>query len=1099
MEYRLLGPVEAVRDDRSLSLGGAKTRALLAVLLLHPNRVVPRDRLIEALWPERPPGSAGHSLDVQVSRLRKAFEPEGPLVTRGGGYALEVGLEDVDASRFERLLEHARKANATAQPREALTALEEALALWRGDALGDLAYEEFARTEAERLEELRLVAIEERIEAELTLGHHDRLVSELEALTARSPLRERLRAQLMLSLYRSGRQAEALRVYSDTRKRLVEDLGIEPGKPLRDLEQAILRQDPALDLPGSPREARKRRMVAGAAAIAVAGVAAAAVILTTHGGTESAQAGANANANVFLTAASGKVVRRAQVHDTVALRFGAGSLWSVSSEGVLTRIEPETGTVLANIGLGITNPGGLAFGEGSVWVTDAYSPTLLRVDPSVDDVVGRFPLPTKGVVTDLTGGVAVGDGSVWVGHGQFNPGAWIERLDPTNGRSQARFSILGGDADAVAYGDGALWVGSKAAGELRKIDPETNRPVFVVPLRPQSQLCCIAAGGGFAWAGISAEASVWKVDGDGKIVDTIKLPAPVKSLTYADGALWAAVGEGGAAVRIDPTTDVPRSYQVGHDVTDVDARKGLVAAGVQPSARDVTAGLTGDVVRVGLESNALFVIGGPTLPSTDPALYAPWDKNMLQFDHATCAKLYDYPDVEGAAGRTIRPEVAEDFPDLSDGGRRVTITIRDGFRFSPPSNAPVTAESFRDAIERDISPTYASGYLDPRWKVIVGAEAYNAGKTAHPSGITAHGNTLVMRLKEPVPDLPRVLALNVFCPVPAGTPIIPHGLNTPIASAGPYYLAALTDSVAVLKPNPNYGGLRPQHVDAIVFELGVAPKDAAAHVANDTLDYVFENDPALAAGTAAAKAARKRWRLTPEPLGHVSLLAFNVRRPVFADPRMRRAVQYALDRRRLADADPSGLVPATRLLSPKVVGYTDAPLYPLRANVRTARGLAWTHRAHAVLAAFADSYSAPLNSALHDELAAIGIEVAVLPLTNADFDNGGAKAAAKFARADLSWYGLGAESSDPVSYLQGLQAFLPPGDNAALNRIATLSSPAREREAAALARKVEEESLFAVYGNGVMPELVSRRLGCIVHQPEYAGIDLAALCLGSRD
>ena len=1097
MEFRLLGPLEALRDDRSLPLGGAKQRGLLALLLFHANEVVSRDRLIDQLWPEREPGTAGHSLDVQVSRLRKAFEPDEILVTRGGGYVLEVDPEQIDSHRFERLLEAGRQANAAGRPHEALESLEPALALWHGRALADLEYEAFTRTEIDRLEELRLVATEERIDAQLAFGRQDTVVPELEALIAVHPHRERLRGQLMLALYRSGRQAEALRVYADTRKRLVDELGIEPGQPLRELEQAILRQDPALDLPPSPAQTRRRRTVVGVAAIALAGAVTAGVVLATQGGTGKANALARSETNVFLRATTGRVVHETPAPDTVGVRYGAGSLWSVSSDGVLTRIDPETGNVVKRIGLGITQPGGIAFGEGAVWVTDAYGPTLLKIDPAVDDVVERFPLPMKGVVTDLTGGVAVGDGSVWVGHGQFNPGAWIERLDPQDGHLQARASILGGDADSVAFGDGATWVGSQAAGEVRKIDPDRNEVVLRTPLRPNSKLCCLAVGGGFAWAGISAEAEVWKIDGDGKVIDVVKLPAPVKNLTYASGALWAAVGEGGSVIRIDPTTDALRTYDVGHNVVDVDVSGGLVATGVQPSARDVTAGLTGDIVRIGVKSPRLFEIGDATLPSTDPALYAPWDKNMAQFDHATCAKLYDYSDVEGAAGRMIAPEVAEDFPVFSNGGRTATITIRNGYRFSPPSNEAVTAASFRNAIERDISPVYATDYLDPRWKLIVGTEAYNAGKTRHVAGISADGNTLVIRLRQPAPDLARALALNVFCPVPEGTPITPHGLNTPIASAGPYYLAALTDSVAVLKPNPNYGGSRPRHLDAIVFVFGVAPKDAAAKVAKGTLDYVLENDPTLAPGTAAAQAAGARYRLTPEPTAGNHWFAFNWGRPLFRDVRMRRAVQYALDRRALAHADPGGAIPDTRILSPKVPGYSDAPLYPLGGDLATARRLAGGRKAKIVVYTFNDHpYTDAFNRGLRSQLAAIGLRMTILPMFNADFDNGGVGVAAKARKADLIWGGFNAETSDPVSYLQ--PAFLPPGDRAELDRIAKLSSPERETRAAALARKIESESLFAVYGLTVIPELASKRLGCIVHQPEYVGVDLAALCITSR-
>jgi DNA-binding SARP family transcriptional activator/streptogramin lyase len=785
LDFRLLGPLEVVRSGQALALGGAKAKALLALLVLHANEVVSRDRLIDALWEERPPGAADHSLDVQVSRLRKALAPDEVLLTRSGGYVLQVGPEQIDARRFETLVGEGRRANATGEPNEALRALTSALALWRGPALGELGYQDFARVEVERLEELRLVATEERIDVELMLGHHDRLVPELESLSAKQPLRERLREQQMLALYRAGRQAEALRVYGDTRRGLVEELGIEPGPTLRDLEQAILRQDPELGASRPIRAARRRRIFAGALAFAVGGGLAAAIVLVAQGGAERAKATAQADSAVVLSAKTGSIVDEVSVRGTVGVRFGAGSLWSVSSTGALTRIDPATGKVIATIGLGIVRAGGLAFGEGSLWITDANSPLLLRIDPAVNEVVDRFCLPTEGVVTTLTGGVAVGAGSVWVGHGAFNPGAWVERLDPATGRVQHRFSILGGDANSVGFGDGALWVGSQAADEVRKIDPRTNTIAFTKPLRPNSHVSSIAVGGGFAWAAITPDPVVWKVGRDGSIVETIELPAPAKSLTYADGAVWGAIGERGALVRIDPTTDALRTYTIGHDVTDVDVRSGLVAAAVQPNEQDLLGDIHGDVVRVGVRSGTVFEIGDPNLPSTDPALYAPWDKNLQQFDHATCAKLYDYPDVEGAAGRHVVPEVAAGYPTVSDGGRTVTIRTRDGFRFSPPSNEPVDAEAFRAAIERDVSPKFASDYLDPRWKLLVGAEAYNAGRTTHISGITADGDTLVLRLTAPVPDLPRVLALNTFCAVPPGTPIIAHGLDGPIPSAGP--------------------------------------------------------------------------------------------------------------------------------------------------------------------------------------------------------------------------------------------------------------------------------------------------------------------------
>src|SRR6266545_4733480 len=197
MDYRILGPLEAEREDRPLAVTGRKPRALLALLLLHPNETVPTDRLIDDLWGERPPATAANTLQVYVSKLRKLLADR--LVTEGAGYALRVEPDELDAARFERIAEQGRAALTQRSYGEAAERLHEALALWRGPALADLRYEPFAQAEITRLEELRLAAVEDRIEAELFLGRHDQLVAELEALVSENPLRERLRRQLMLS------------------------------------------------------------------------------------------------------------------------------------------------------------------------------------------------------------------------------------------------------------------------------------------------------------------------------------------------------------------------------------------------------------------------------------------------------------------------------------------------------------------------------------------------------------------------------------------------------------------------------------------------------------------------------------------------------------------------------------------------------------------------------------------------------------------------------------------------------------------------------------------------------------------------------------
>jgi DNA-binding SARP family transcriptional activator len=271
MEFKVLGPLEVCEGTRSLAVGRGKERALLALLLLHANEVVSKDRLIDALWGESPPPTAPTALQVHVSKLRKTLGAA-RIVTRAPGYVLELQPEELDLHRFERLASEGASTLARGNAERAAGLLREALSLWRGHPLADLAYEAFVQPEVLRLEELRLAALEQRIDADLALGRHAQLVGELERLVAEHPLREGLRGRLMLALYRSGRQADALEAYHAARRALVDELGLEPGTGLQELERAILRQDaslaapetvpvPATEAPGARPAAPERKLV----------------------------------------------------------------------------------------------------------------------------------------------------------------------------------------------------------------------------------------------------------------------------------------------------------------------------------------------------------------------------------------------------------------------------------------------------------------------------------------------------------------------------------------------------------------------------------------------------------------------------------------------------------------------------------------------------------------------------------------------------------------------------------------------------------------------------------------------------------------------
>src|SRR5215218_8161274 len=297
MKFRILGPLEASEAGREVAIGSGKQRVVLTLLLLHPNEVLSKDRLIDVLWGESPPPTAAKMLHNYVSQLRRSLGGDGAaaLETRGNGYLLRLDRGERDLDRFEELLSRGRALGAD-DPKAAADLLREALALWRGPPLADFTYEDFAREEISRLEELRLNALEERIEADLALGRQADLVAELRRLVGEHPLRERLRAQLMLVLYRSGRQAEALEVYQDARRALLEERGLEPGAALRELEARILREDPKLGAPsrfGAPLLRRRKRgpLIAAGGAAVLAAAAVVAVVALSDGDDASGVAG----------------------------------------------------------------------------------------------------------------------------------------------------------------------------------------------------------------------------------------------------------------------------------------------------------------------------------------------------------------------------------------------------------------------------------------------------------------------------------------------------------------------------------------------------------------------------------------------------------------------------------------------------------------------------------------------------------------------------------------------------------------------------------------------------------------------------------------
>jgi YVTN family beta-propeller protein len=570
MEFRILGPLEVCSEGRQLSLGGAKQRAVLAVLLLRRNEVVSTDRLIDELWGDRPPATAAKTVQVYVSQLRKALrdrtgrdEAASVLVTKAPGYVLVVKPGELDADRFAQLVDEGTQALAAGTPRIAARVLLEGLALWRGPALADFALDSFAQTEAARLEEARISALEERIEADLALGRHVQLVGELESLVAAHPLRERLCGQLMLALYRSGRQAEALNAYRDARRTLVEQLGLEPGPALQQLERAILAHDAALappppvdaepdaahDMDGvgeqPPRIASRSRWkpvaAAGAALVVASGIATGAVLATDRGPASPRSVAINSLARI--DANTGRLTGSIPVGvRPVAVAVGQGSLWVTNfDEQTVSRIDPATGKELTRVPAGGA-PTGIAVGAGSVWVTHGFAGTVSQIDPGVNRITATAQVGSS------VGDVALAGNSVWVL--QENTGT-VLRLDPTTGEVM-RTIVVGGNPTSLAADAHDLWIADGRT--VVKVDAATNRIAARIALRHLATN--VAVGGGSVWVSANLANIVTRIDPTtGSTEVEIPVPEGPDALAADANAVWVADSLSGSVSRIDPATN----------------------------------------------------------------------------------------------------------------------------------------------------------------------------------------------------------------------------------------------------------------------------------------------------------------------------------------------------------------------------------------------------------------------------------------------------------------------------------------------------------------------------------------------------------------
>ena len=600
MEFRILGPLEVEEAGRLLPLGGTKQRAVLALLLLHANEVVSQERLIDELWDGSPPESGRTALQMHVSQLRKLLDPDAArgdeelLVTRAPGYVLRVERDRIDVGRFEALVAAGTAALSNGNPDAAHEHLAGALALWRGHALGDLVAVPFAQAEALRLEELRLAAIEERIDADLALGRDSELVAELERLVAQEPLRERLRGQLMLALYRSGRQAEALDVYRRARRKLAEELGLEPGEALQQLERAILNQDPALSRPprfaatavaaaGSPpvgeeakrghRIVRRGRVVTAVGAVVLAGTAAAAVALSRSSGHEIVVA---ADSLAVIDPRANRVVASIPVgSQPSAVAVGEGAVWVANSgDGTVSRVDPKSHRVVETIGIGAPVID-VAVGEGAVWTANGTDGTVTEIDLQTNTVVQSIDLRgSDTLVPDEAHAVAVGAGAVWVARGARE----IVRINPRTGLITAAIDVGAEPADVAVLGE-SVWTATSADRVLR-IEPRTNR--VVAEAEVSGFPTTLATGPETVWVG-TYPTPVWRIDPSStSVVGSVETRGPAAGIAVRPESVWLA--DGHRVLRVDPRTNaVVRRIPIAAIAADVAADSSAVYIAAAPA------------------------------------------------------------------------------------------------------------------------------------------------------------------------------------------------------------------------------------------------------------------------------------------------------------------------------------------------------------------------------------------------------------------------------------------------------------------------------------------------------------------------------------
>jgi peptide/nickel transport system substrate-binding protein len=947
MEIGILGPLTVTRDGCDVPIAGAKPRALVAVFTLRRNQVVPTPALIDELWGDDPPATATKIVHTYVSQLRKVLGVD-MLQSRAGGYLFRAAPDEVDAARFESLLALGRQALAGGRPEAASDHLRSALSLWRGLPLAEFRLSEGAAAEVERLQELKRVALESGLAADVACGAAATAIPELQALVSQHPLRESLRASLMLALYRTGRQADALAVYADTRVTLVDQLGVDPSQDLQRLQARILAHDPKLDhveapqvvapiqaltpveapsgrnlaptLSASPDPPAPQAVAADFAAV-VAGEAApprqaamrhqwwqrrrtrrplvvaaclGAVCLSAFGlpaaDSPRALAAAQANSVGFIDLGGQAITRDVTLAGSpTAIAVDGSSLWALEpAQRSVVRIDADRGTVVDTIIVG-DDPSAVLAEGGSVWVANHDDGTVSQISPETNGVVNTIPVGVGPVA------LAAGFGSVWVTNSDDRT---LTRIDERSGKPLATIHTNAVGRGIVADGH-SVWITDETTGRLVGVDPATD--TVSTSIAVGNGPTGITTADGMLWVADTLSGTVSRVDPTAQAVTGIVpgLGDP-SDIDASPGAVWVSSPSGSRVVRIDPNRATIA---------------GSTALGGPPEALVATrSGVWVSVQAGGISHRGgRLVVASDGFDSIDVSAFDVYTNPIeLAYDTLTTQRF-----TGGSAGTQIVPDLAVSLPQPVDGGRSITFQLRPGIRYS--NGQPLQAIDFRLGLERLFA---LQSDLATQFANVVGADRCTGKRCDLSAGVTAKGaSTVTFHLTAPDPQF--LDALTFLIPAPPGTPWHDTG-TVPIPGTGPYAITSFVPNHLITFERNRYFdpalGARPDgYPDEVDYLLNISDTDAASRVAAGTVDVaqLVSYPPA-----ARQLALQHPGQVHTVDLQTVLFAFLNTKSPPFDDVRVRQAVNFAIDREHLSQLFGTALArPTCQIVPPTASGY----------------------------------------------------------------------------------------------------------------------------------------------------------------------------------